>query len=116
MEVLEDLSANGTNVIEMCASGEPVVTYRGRSQVVVVPRPEGSHRCCVGDEGSEVEDGGNAVIHHHLEEERNRKRPMFPVFSTFSSFSFTFVKNPFFFQMTSTSLPKACAWGLIVSA
>lgn len=68
------------------------MTYRGRCQVVVVPANGDIHSCCVGDEGSKVEDGGNAVIHHHLEEERNSEFPVFPVFSMFSSFYFTFLK------------------------
>lgn len=84
----------------------PGVTYRGCCQVVVVPASKPSHSCCVGDEGSEVEDGGNAVIHHHLEEERNSELPVFCLFCV-PFFFFKLSEELFilFFQMTSTSQP-----------
>ena len=28
--------------------------------------------CCVGQEGGEIEDGGDGVIHHHLGDEKHR--------------------------------------------
>lgn len=46
------------------------VPYSGGCHMSVeIAEVEGPHRCCVGQEGGQIEDRGYGLIHHHLGKE-----------------------------------------------